>query len=692
MNKIIGKQYLLDYVKQYIQPSKNNMYQCPFCHSGAGGTAESDGAFSVNPHTNYSTWKCFSCDASGDIFDLVSGLEGISLKESFTRVANLYHLEEESPHFRERISHSKEDSKKKMSDHKETQPISTSKTYGNSSEISSTYEKKWEEIEVIPSHLDDFPLPEKKSCQTYLEECGQRLWEESGSALSYLLQRGLTETTIQRFQLGKDGGFITIPYNTQGTYYMKRNIDPSATFKHSKPKREDVGEEPMFQENILYEKGSTPVFVVESAFCAMSIFQGGGQAIALGGTGSRRLLHLLQETPCEKMLLLSLDNDEAGHRAMTQLSSKLEEIGQNHDIVNISGIYKDPNDHCQHEPDTFFSMIQETIRTMEDNTLHQYQQDYATHSFMQQLKKEIQEQAHKPLYATGFSGLDQLLDGGLHEGLYVMGAISSLGKTTFSLQVADALGKQGHDVLFFSLEMARSELMAKSISRETLESVLTHQGTMHFAKTTREILLGKQWVHYAQEEKQWIYSAMNTYESYAHHLYIFEGIGNIGVEEIQKAVHRHVEITGRLPVVMIDYLQILAPYQERNTEKQNTDKATLELKRLSRDLHLPIWVISSFNRDNYTVPVNTASFKESGAIEYSSDVLLGLQYQGMEYKKGEKESERTLRLRVDREKREEDLRKGSPVTVEVKVLKNRNGLRGTSTLSFYPRYNFYQEL
>lgn len=56
----------------------------------------------------------------------------------------------------------------------------------------------------------------------------------------------------------------------------------------------------------------------------------------------------------------------------------------------------------------------------------------------------------------------------------------------------------------------------------------------------------------------------------------------------------------------------------------------LELKRISRDYKIPVIAISSFNRDNYSAPVNTAAFKESGAVEYSADVLIGLQYHGME--------------------------------------------------------------
>ncbi len=61
----------------------------------------------------------------------------------------------------------------------------------------------------------------------------------------------------------------------------------------------------------------------------------------------------------------------------------------------------------------------------------------------------------------------------------------------------------------------------------------------------------------------------------------------------------------------------------------------MELKRISRDFKTPVIGISSFNRDNYNNAVSMQSFKESGAIEYSSDILIGLQNKGA----GEKDPE-----------------------------------------------------
>ena len=100
--------------------------------------------------------------------------------------------------------------------------------------------------------------------------------------------------------------------------------------------------------------------------------------------------------------------------------------------------------------------------------------------------------------------------------------------------------------------------------------------------------------------------------------------------------------------------------------------------------------ISSFNRDNYTAPVNNASFKESGAIEYSADVLIGLQYFGMDYQEGEAESARLKRIRELIKDNENRGRCGEAQTLQAKILKYRNGSKGQVLFSFYSKFNCFQ--
>jgi len=242
--------------------------------------------------------------------------------------------------------------------------------------------------------------------------------------------------------------------------------------------------------------------------------------------------------------------------------------------------------------------------------------------------------------------------------------------------MADQIAQTGQDVLIFSLEMARTELMSKSISRETLLHVQEKGLEIRLAKTARGITTGRRYLTYSPEDSRVIQAGVDGYQRYAGNIYISEGIGDIGAQKVRETVKKHMEITGNAPVVVVDYLQILAPHNERATDKQNTDRAVLELKRLSRDCKIPVLCVSSFNRENYKNAVTMEAFKESGAVEYSSDILIGLQLYGV----GEKDFD------VDEAKRR------TPREVELVILKNRNGATGGRVaFEYYPLFNYFRE-
>ena len=123
----------------------------------------------------------------------------------------------------------------------------------------------------------------------------------------------------------------------------------------------------------------------------------------------------------------------------------------------------------------------------------------------------------------------------------------------------------------------------------------------------------------------------------------------------------------------------------RASDKQNTDKAVLELKRLSRDYKTVVIGISSFNRDNYSTEVNMAAFKESGAIEYGSDVLLAVQPQGM--KPGYTATDQKANAKLVK------TCKASPErSVEAVILKNRNGKTGGKVgFTYYALFNCFEQ-
>lgn len=648
--------YLRNYVESVTQKSKGaNLYVCPLCGSGTGKSGT--GAFSIK---NGTSWKCFSCNAGGDIFDLYGAINGTAdYNEQLRGLSELYGVQVNSY-----CSTAQEDFSPEYQNHSQNEQ----NTHNN---IHTTVYTQVRQTKTA-DYTDFFLQAHKAVGQT-----------------DYWKKRGLSKETVDRFKLGYVAEWrhpeapkaptsprLIIPTST-GSYLARDTRDqiPEEQRAYSKSK---VGSIQLFNKKAL-QTATKPIFVVEGELDALSIIEVGGEAVALGTTTkSKALIELLKVQAPAQALIIALDNDEAGQRASRELIEGLQGLNIPCYSFNPCGQYKDANEALQRDREAFTIAVEEAEH-LQDEEAQAQREAYlknSTANYLQSFINGIADSVDTPYIPTGFKKLDSVLDGGLYEGLYIVGAISSLGKTTIITQMADQIAQAGTDVLIFSLEMARTEIMAKSISRHTLQSVLATGGDIRNAKTARGITTGKRYIDYSQTERDLINSSIMEYSKYADNIYISEGIGDIGAEQIRETVKKHILFTGKTPVVIIDYLQILAPYNERATDKQNTDKAVMELKRISRDFKTPVIGISSFNRANYKEAVTMEAFKESGAIEYSSDILIGLQLKGA----GKKDFDAN------------EAKKKDPREIELVILKNRNGRTGDSlSFNFYPLFNYFEE-
>jgi replicative DNA helicase len=637
------KGQLKSYVESITSKSKGaNMYVCPLCGSGTG--SHNTGAFSITKDGK--SWKCFSCNKGGDIFDLIGEHEQIAdHSEQLKRAGELYGITIES--YRATA----------QEDFREYQNHAKSEQYTHNS-----------------THTTDYT-------QFFLQ--ANRDIEKTD------YHRGLSIETLNRFKIGYVESWrhpkapnapasprLIIPTSKES--YLARDTRKQIPEEQKPYSKSKVGSIHIFNAKAL-QTATKPIFIVEGELDALSIIEVGGEAVALGTTTKvKGLLELLKTKKPEQPLIIALDNDEAGEKAYKELSEGLQGLNIISYRYNPAGEYKDANEALQGNREALRQAVEEAehIQDEAEQAKKEAYLNTSTAHYLQSFIDGIAESVNTPYIPTGFNKLDTVLDGGLYEGLYIVGAISSLGKTTLITQIADQIAQAGHDVLIFSLEMARAEIMAKSISRHTLQQVLNNGGEIRNAKTTRGITTGKRYENYSKAEKELIQNAIIDYSKYAEHIYISEGIGNIGAEQIRETVKQHILFTGNTPVVVIDYLQILAPYSERATDKQNTDKAVMELKRISRDYKTPVIGISSFNRANYSVAVSMEAFKESGAIEYSSDVLFGLQLKGA----GKKDFDPN------------EAKKKSPREIELVILKNRNGSTGDKLgFKYYPLFNYFEE-
>ena len=102
---------------------------------------------------------------------------------------------------------------------------------------------------------------------------------------------------------------------------------------------------------------------------------------------------------------------------------------------------------------------------------------------------------------------------------------------------------------------------------------------------------------------------------------------------------------------------------------------------------MPVIAICSFNRDSYYSPVDKDSFKESGSIEYSADVLIGIHPRGMKQPQSEKD-----KIRAENKKNVKACMKKTERDLEAVVLKNRNGETGTINLKYFTPCNRYYDM
>jgi len=288
---------------------------------------------------------------------------------------------------------------------------------------------------------------------------------------------------------------------------------------------------------------------------------------------------------------------------------------------------------------------------------------------------------------TGFEELDLNLGGGLVGGaLYVIGAAPGIGKTTYALQLADHIASTQRPVLFFSLEMSQMELVSKSIARTAREMFPSDQRDL---KTSIQIRKGE-----ADNEK--MDAAEEKYiDECGYYMNIIQGDFYTNLDTIRATIEGFLKCDladtygpeAKKPVVIIDYLQAIKESESSRAKdiRSATDEKTITLKQIARDCEIPVIAISSFNRSNYMKTIDFESFKESGGIEFTADVVIGLQFSIVDDFDGKNVNSERAKLAKEKEKPERD--------VSLKCVKNRYGVSSFDIkYKYYAAYDYFREI
>lgn len=437
---------------------------------------------------------------------------------------------------------------------------------------------------------------------------------------------------------------------TAQAWYQEQDIDG---FPDLGDDDDEADEKPsdFFNIEVLQKTDPQEVFICTGVFNAHAFSAVGAKAIALSRLDDvpKFIKKLKKDRPKDAItFIIALDNDDEGKRRGRELAAALRALGLSYIMGDVYGEAKDAKEAICQDKDAFSAAVKEACRraARPDNV-----SDYI--SFFMGADMERFNVERK----TGFPSFD-LVTGGLYSGLYVIAAISSLGKTDYALQLADQLAAKGENVLFFSLEMSRLELVSRSIARAIAQEYLDKK-----IVTSTDIRKGR-------IPKDVLPAVTKYQERIGDRLSIVEGNFEADISFIADYTRRYEARTGSRPVVIIDYLQIISPMDDdtKRGKREAIDNTTTELKRFSRELDTPVIVISSVNRANYQTPIAFESLKESGNIEFSADCVFGLQLQCLNDPLFEADKKT-----VEKRQRVEAAKNELPRKIELVCLKNRFG-------------------
>jgi len=300
-----------------------------------------------------------------------------------------------------------------------------------------------------------------------------------------------------------------------------------------------------------------------------------------------------------------------------------------------------------------FSRIEQKLLLLNDQKQKKVFSSSA--EILTQILGEIKERlktAQLPGLTSSFPDLDAITQGFHNSDLIIIAGRPSMGKTAFSLTLAKNIASKFHvGIAFFSLEMTKQQLLYRLLSTET-----------HIAHTRlRSGRISKdEWLN--------IHDAIETLSNLPFYI---DDTPNISVSEMQFKLQKLKEENEcPLGVIFVDYLQLLEDIEKTDNRVQELSKITRSLKKLARELNVPIIVLSQLSRSVETRTNKRpmlSDLRESGSIEQDADVVIML-YRDEYY------NNNTIEKNI----------------IEIILAKQRNGPVGTAKLKFNPQFLYFE--
>jgi replicative DNA helicase len=223
-------------------------------------------------------------------------------------------------------------------------------------------------------------------------------------------------------------------------------------------------------------------------------------------------------------------------------------------------------------------------------------------SYLDELQRRMDNKGIDGL-STGFNDLDARFYGFKPADLVILAGRPAMGKTTLAINIADHNAMIGKNVLVFSMEMPRQQLLDKS---------LASLSKIHLQRLKTGDLQEEHWstltlaMSQMKDKKRFI-----------------DDSGYQTVQTITVKCKRHQIKHGFIDLVVIDYLQLISSKSKEGRTNQITE-ISRGLKLLAKELGCPVIALSQLNRGLEARKDKRplmSDLRESGAIEQDADII-----------------------------------------------------------------------
>lgn len=214
------------------------------------------------------------------------------------------------------------------------------------------------------------------------------------------------------------------------------------------------------------------------------------------------------------------------------------------------------------------------------------------------------DQGIYPGISTGIKELDESIYGWLPGKYYIVGARTSMGKTTLGLNFADAALKANKKVLLFTNEMGAEEIAEKHLSmRAQIRGPNLYKGKL----TDQEI--GQLSTGIQQVYNYDFFISENS----GRDLFKFENL-------VKRCKRQH-----NIDLVILDYIQQMSDSSTKHEGRiRELTFISDQIKKITRELDIPIICLAQLNRtaDRSDDMPTISQLKDCGAFEQDADCVI----------------------------------------------------------------------